>query len=41
VHLQNKAEMAEKKRKKTFLNIQSLETNSNSDFVDQSESESD
>jgi hypothetical protein len=40
VHLQNKAEMV-KNKQKTCLNIQSLESDSNPDFLYQSESESD
>jgi hypothetical protein len=41
VHLQNKAEMAENKHNKTCVKLQSWELDSNSDFVDKSESESD
>ncbi len=41
VHLQTKAEMTENKRKKTCLNIQSSESDSNQDYWGQSEPESD
>ena len=41
VHLQSKAEMAENKRKKTCLNIQSSESDSNQDYWGHSEPESD
>jgi len=40
-HLQKKAEMTENKQKRTCLNLQSSELDSNSAFVDESESESD
>jgi hypothetical protein len=41
VHLQTKAEMAENKQTNTCLNIQNSESDSNQDYWDQSESESD
>ncbi len=40
-HLQKKTEMAENKRKKTCLDLQSSESDSNLAFVDESELESD